>query len=368
MADFTPKKIEDISQLNNGKEYVNGVDVVDADDLNKVVESQLWIQKLGENPVSVNGITGTPSARIGTMPDGTPHLVLNNIQGTAGRGIISVTASQDEEAKYTICTFTFTDGTTTQVGIPSGKNGTAVMTTKSNFDVGTTQIPFMSINIPQSRNGEVLVGDLLLTPDGMMYRVKSKDTLWAYVKEEFSIKGAKGVGIATSVITYAVSTSGTTPPTSGWYEAIPSVAQGSYLWTRTVITYTNNASSTSYSIARQGADGSGASIHLYEHVIRYNIAGGGDPYRLNCYFTLITQSASPITSAGSLHSYMSSEAVYSATGDVYLSKSKGILVGVKGGGVPQLTVTYMTDWNTFKTYTAPSNATTNITDSVRTII
>ena len=67
--------------------------------------------------------------------------------------------------------------------------------------------------------------------------------------------GTNGNGIKTTTITYAGSTSGTTIPTSGWTSTIPTVAAGSYLWTKTVWTYTDNSSSTGYSIAKMGNDG-----------------------------------------------------------------------------------------------------------------
>lgn len=67
--------------------------------------------------------------------------------------------------------------------------------------------------------------------------------------------GATGVGVKTTAVTYQASTSGTTVPTGTWATTIPSVAANQYLWTRTVITYTNNTSSTAYSIGKIGAQG-----------------------------------------------------------------------------------------------------------------
>ena len=66
--------------------------------------------------------------------------------------------------------------------------------------------------------------------------------------------GATGNGIKSTAITYASSSSGTTAPSS-WSNTIPSVSEGYYLWTKTVLTYTNNSTSTSYSVAKQGARG-----------------------------------------------------------------------------------------------------------------
>lgn len=67
--------------------------------------------------------------------------------------------------------------------------------------------------------------------------------------------GAAGKGVKSTVVTYQASTSGTTVPTGTWGSSIPSVAANSYLWTRTIITYTDNATSTSYAIGKMGATG-----------------------------------------------------------------------------------------------------------------
>lgn len=67
--------------------------------------------------------------------------------------------------------------------------------------------------------------------------------------------GATGKGIKSTVITYQRSDSGTTVPTGTWTTNIPSVPTGWYMWTRTVLTYTDNTTSTSYSISKMGATG-----------------------------------------------------------------------------------------------------------------
>ena len=69
--------------------------------------------------------------------------------------------------------------------------------------------------------------------------------------------GAAGKGISgTPAVTYQAGTSGTTPPTGTWAATIPTVAQGQYLWTKTVTTYTDSTTTTAYAVARSGADGS----------------------------------------------------------------------------------------------------------------
>lgn len=68
-------------------------------------------------------------------------------------------------------------------------------------------------------------------------------------------KGETGIGIASTEVTYQSSTSGTTAPTGEWKTSIPTVAAGNYLWTRTVLTYTDGNSSTSYSVSKVGETG-----------------------------------------------------------------------------------------------------------------
>lgn len=61
--------------------------------------------------------------------------------------------------------------------------------------------------------------------------------------------------VKSSVVTYAVGTSGTAAPTSGWQSTVPSVSATQYLWTRTVFTLQDNSTTTSYSVSKQGAKG-----------------------------------------------------------------------------------------------------------------
>lgn len=67
--------------------------------------------------------------------------------------------------------------------------------------------------------------------------------------------GTDGVGVQSTSCTYQVSDSGTNVPTGIWLNYIPSVGLGQYLWTRTVIWYTDETSSTSYSVGYNGTDG-----------------------------------------------------------------------------------------------------------------
>ena len=64
-----------------------------------------------------------------------------------------------------------------------------------------------------------------------------------------------GRGVASTSVEYQASTSGTTVPTGTWTATIPSVAQGSYLWTKTTTNYTSGTPTVGYSVARMGVNG-----------------------------------------------------------------------------------------------------------------
>lgn len=76
---------------------------------------------------------------------------------------------------------------------------------------------------------------------------------WSKIK---GADGAAGVGVKSSTVTYQASTSGTTIPSGSWVSTIPNVADGQYLWTRTVIAYTDGKTTTSYSVGKMGQNGS----------------------------------------------------------------------------------------------------------------
>ena len=67
--------------------------------------------------------------------------------------------------------------------------------------------------------------------------------------------GATGKGVKSTAVTYQASSNSITAPTGTWNTSIPSVGAGHYLWTRTIITYTDNTTSTLYSVSRNGTNG-----------------------------------------------------------------------------------------------------------------
>ena len=68
-------------------------------------------------------------------------------------------------------------------------------------------------------------------------------------------KDGTSVTITSQAITYQASSSGTTIPTGTWVANPPSVAKGQYLWTRTVVNYSDGKKTTAYSVGYQGTNG-----------------------------------------------------------------------------------------------------------------
>ena len=70
--------------------------------------------------------------------------------------------------------------------------------------------------------------------------------------------GATGVGIASTTVAYGASDSAATKPADdAWQSTIPVVADGKYLWTRTIIDYTDTSKpdTVTYTYAKQGVKG-----------------------------------------------------------------------------------------------------------------
>ena len=63
------------------------------------------------------------------------------------------------------------------------------------------------------------------------------------------------VTVKSTEVSYQASDSGTDIPGGEWSDAVPTVAQGQYLWIRTVVTYSPSGSLTSYSVSYHAKDG-----------------------------------------------------------------------------------------------------------------
>lgn len=144
-------------------------------------------------------------------------------------------------------------------GLP-GKNGVGIKNTTVTYglsDNETAQPTNWTANPPA-----LVKGKYLWTKTVWTYTDDTSETGYqkTYVAKDGNdgnngIAGKDGVGIKKTTITYAVGTSGTTAPTTGWNSQVPNVPAGQYLWTKTVWTYTDNTNETGYSVSKFGEKG-----------------------------------------------------------------------------------------------------------------
>ena len=144
-------------------------------------------------------------------------------------------------------------------GLP-GKNGVGIKNTTVTYGLSDNEIAQPT---NWTANPPALVkGKYLWTKTVWTYTDDTSETGYqkTYVAKDGNngndgIAGKDGVGIKKTTITYAVGTSGTTAPTSGWNSQVPNVPAGQYLWTKTVWTYTDNTNETGYSVSKMGEKG-----------------------------------------------------------------------------------------------------------------
>ena len=143
----------------------------------------------------------------------------------------------------------------------AGKDGVGLQSTSITYAKHTNASTPPSAGW-QAEVPTVPAGQYLWTKTVWTYTDSSSETGYSVArmgqdgaKGNDGIAGKDGVGIKTTLIEYAVNTSGTVRPTSGWSTTIPNTPQGQYLWTRTTWTYTDDTTEQGYSVARQGNNG-----------------------------------------------------------------------------------------------------------------
>lgn len=141
----------------------------------------------------------------------------------------------------------------------AGSNGTSVtvsstsVTYQASSSGTTAPTGTWSESVPTVSNGQYL-----WTKTVVNYSDGNSTT--AYSVSRYGTNGSNGsngtsVTITNTAVTYQASSSGTTTPTGTWSSSVPSTSAGQYLWTKTVVTYSDGTSTTSYSIARNGTNG-----------------------------------------------------------------------------------------------------------------
>ena len=141
----------------------------------------------------------------------------------------------------------------------TGQNGTSVTvrSTSVTYQVGasgtTKPTGEWKTEVPSVPNGQFLWTKTVVNySDG-----KSTEAYSVSYKGTNGTNGSNGtsVTVSSTSVTYQAGTSGTTPPTGTWSPTVPNVANGQYLWTKTVVNYSDGKSTESYSVSYKGTNG-----------------------------------------------------------------------------------------------------------------
>lgn len=183
------------------------------------------------NPTSASQMTEVPNTYIGTYVDFTA-------------------ADSADPAKYTWSRFQGIQGEKGTQGIPgtNGVNGrTSYLHIKYSNDGGKT------FTGNSGEDSGTYIGTCVDYTQNDPTNVSAYS--WAKIKGETGAKGdkgdtgASGKGVKSTAVTYQASSSGTTIPTGVWSATPPATsADKPYFWTRTIITYTDNTTSTAYNV------------------------------------------------------------------------------------------------------------------------
>lgn len=153
-----------------------------------------------------------------------------------------------------------------------GKDGTSVTITNKSI---TYQLSTSGTTIPtgtwQTSPQTIPEGQYQWTKTSVTYSDGNKTE--SYSISYHGKNGSNGTSVKTTStsVKYQVGDSGTTKPTGTWQANVPTVVQGKYLWTQTIVNYSDGNSTESYSVAYRGIDGNNgvngmnaATIYLYQ--------------------------------------------------------------------------------------------------------
>ena len=236
------------------------------------IKTAYSVGKIGAN--GTNGNDGLPGKDGVGITDTLIEYAVNTsgtVRPTSGWSTNTPSVPQGQYL-WTRITWTYTDNTTEQGYIvarqgangANGKDGVSVKTIATTYQAGTSgTTPPTGAWLPTppavAENQFLWTKIEISLDDGTKSTGYSVGKMGAQgqpgEKGDPGAPGTPGNGIKSSSVTYQVSTSGTTTPTGTWVSTPPTVPQGQYLWTRTVLTFDNGQSVTAYAVSKAGIDG-----------------------------------------------------------------------------------------------------------------
>ena len=189
---------------------------------------------------------------------------------------------------------------------------------------------------------------------------ESKKYLWTYhlytygsgdtrptdpiVTGTYGTKGQQGTSVTVLKTEYQSGTSPTSAPTGSWSPSIPSVAEGSYLWTK--VTYSDN--NVAYSVAKQGQSGTSVTVLTTDYAYKLSENGTSPPTG--------TWSPTPVAPTSTQYAWTRTTTTFS-DGSTAVTYTVGGKKGDTGVGISKVTPLYYAKNNN----TAPAKPSSKIT-------
>ena len=181
-------------------------------------------------------------------------------------------------------------GTTTSV------NGTQTTTTQAMALCGSEQVPCTvgTITCPTGisavSDGKSPIPTITITATSALNKsgtitipivVNGDITINKTFSFSIAFKGQTGqsgtsVTVRSTSVTYQAGTSGVTKPTGEWKTEIPNVPDGQFLWTKTVVNYSDGKSTEAYSVSYKATNGTnGTSVSITSTSVTYQAGTSG---------------------------------------------------------------------------------------------
>ena len=335
-----------ISAVSDGKSPMPTITITATSALTKsgtvtipiVVNGDITINKTFSYSIAFKGQTGQNGTSVTVSSTSVTYQV--GASGTTkptGEWSTTVPNVPNGQFLWTKTVVRYSDGKSTEAYSVSykgtngsnGSNGTSVTvsSTSVTYQVGasgtTKPTGEWSTTVPNVPNGQFLwTKTVVRYSDG-----KSTEAYSVSYKGTNGSNGSNGtsVTVSSTSVTYQAGTSGTTPPTGTWSTTVPSVANGQYLWTKTVVNYSDGKSTESYSVSYKGTNGINGT-NGKDAITMAITSSGGTIFKNTAIATTLTAhvykggvevTGSALTSLGAIKWYKDGGTTSVATGATY---------------------------------------------------
>lgn len=236
----------------------------------------------------------------------------------------------------------------TFLGTTSAVNGTQTTTTQVMALCGSEQVPCTvgTITCPTGisavSDGKTPMPTITITATSALTKsgtitipivVDGDITINKTFSYSIAFKGQTGqngtsVTVSSTSVTYQVGTSGTTKPTGEWKTEVPNVANGQFLWTKTVVKYSDGKSTEAYSVSYKGTNGTNGinGTNGKDAITMAITSSGGTIFKNTAITTTLTAhvykggvevTGSALSSLGTIKWYKDGGTTAVATGSTY---------------------------------------------------